>query len=169
MAASPASGINILGRKIVPMIRAQETVEWASIYFGGDSMNCSKGIRPRRPLAMVATLFGAMVLTLPAFGQQDMDPTWFNPWDAPKAAVAKSSPPGVAIHHQPRTVKYVSAAPVRRETSRQSSGIVPDHKRYSFYTSSPQRHRTTISDSELVVSPKLGRVKTPPYARPDRR
>ena len=33
------------------------------------------GIRPRRFLAMAATLFGAMVLTLPAFGQQDMDPT----------------------------------------------------------------------------------------------
>ena len=79
------------------------------------------GIRPRRFLAMAATLFGAMVLTLPAFGQQDMDPTWFNPWDAPKTAVAQSSRPRVAIHHQPRTVKHVSAAPVRRGTSRQAA------------------------------------------------
>jgi hypothetical protein len=73
---------------------------------------------------MVAMLFSTMVLTLAAFAQQDMDPTWYNPWDAPETAVARSSRPRVTIRHQPRTVEYVSAAPARSGTSR-LAGLKP--------------------------------------------
>ena len=65
-----------------------------------------------------------MVLTLAAFAQQEIDPTWFNPWEAPETAVAQSSRPRVTIHHQPRTVKDVSEAPVRSGTSR-LAGLKP--------------------------------------------
>ena len=53
---------------------------------------------------MVATLFTAMVTTLPlpAYGQQEVDPTWYNPWAAPTTAVAHSPQSQAAAHrHQP--------------------------------------------------------------------
>ena len=47
-------------------------------------MNAAKGFRQCRVLALVAVLFGAMVRALPrqAYGQQEVDPTGFDPWVA---------------------------------------------------------------------------------------
>jgi hypothetical protein len=86
------------------------TAESKSIHHRGDSMNRSTNIRPRRFLALIAMLFG--VLLLPAYGQQEVDPTWYNPWAAPNTAVVQSSQPRVAIHRHQRTVRPVSSARV---------------------------------------------------------
>ena len=92
-------------------------------------MNGSKGIRPSRVLALIATLFGAMVTTLmlPAYGQQEVDPTWYNPWAATNTAVVHSSKPQVAIHRHQGRVRPASSAPVaakfhgKRPTTRPKS------------------------------------------------
>jgi hypothetical protein len=88
-------------------------------------MNGSRNIRPRRFLVLIAMLFG--VLLLPAYGQQEVDPTWYNPWAAPTPAVAHSSQSRAAMHRHPRTVKPVSSARVagkvggKRPTTRPKS------------------------------------------------
>ncbi len=75
-------------------------------------MNRSRDIRSRRILAFeLAMLFGAIVTTmlLPAYGQQEVDPTWYDPWavntstnPAPHTVAIHSSPAPVAINqHQP--------------------------------------------------------------------
>lgn len=92
-------------------------------------MNRSKGVRPRRVLALIATLFGAMVtaLMLPAYGQQEVDPTWYNPWAATNTVVVHSAQPRVASHRRQGKVKSVSSAPVaekfhgKRPTTRPKS------------------------------------------------
>jgi hypothetical protein len=70
-------------------------------------MNHSRNINPFRFMAMIAVLCGAMVL--PAYGQQEVDPTWYNPWTPPTAAVVQSSKAQVAIHRQQKTAKVVSS------------------------------------------------------------
>ena len=77
-------------------------------------MKGSRGIKPRRVLALIAMLFGAMVTTLqrPAYGQQEVDPTWYDPWAASNTVVVHSSHPRVAVHRHQRTVRSVSSSPV---------------------------------------------------------
>jgi hypothetical protein len=94
-------------------------------------MNRSRNFKPRKVLAWMALLFGVMVTTLlPAYGQQEVNPTWFDPWPGPSAAVAQSSArspqPRAAIHRHQRVVRSVSAAPragklrAKRATTRPS-------------------------------------------------
>jgi len=82
-------------------------------------MNQLKGIGRSRVLASMAMLFGAIftILLLPAYGQQEVDPSWYDPWAAPTAAVvhpgqppavAHSSQPSVATHRHQQTVNSVS-------------------------------------------------------------
>jgi hypothetical protein len=90
-----------------------------SIHHGGDFMNELKSIGRSRVLASMAMLFGAIftIMLLPAYGQQEVDPTWYDPWAAPAAAVAHpgqplavahSSKPPIATHRYQQTVKFVS-------------------------------------------------------------
>jgi hypothetical protein len=74
-------------------------------------MNGLKRISGCRSLAMIATLFGAMVTAflVPAYGQQEVDPSWYNPWTPPNVAVAQSAQPRVIHHRHVRTVKTASA------------------------------------------------------------
>jgi hypothetical protein len=53
-----------------------------------------------RFLASIAMLFGAIftILLLPAYGQQEVDPTWYDPWAAPSTAVAHPSQPPAVVH-----------------------------------------------------------------------
>jgi hypothetical protein len=88
-------------------------------------MNRSREIRPRRVLAWMAMLFGVMVTTLlPAYGQQEVNPTWYDPWPGPNAV--HSSQPRVAMHRHQRTVRSVSPTRVagkvhvKRSTARPS-------------------------------------------------
>lgn len=58
-------------------------------------------------LALDATLLGtvALALLLPAFAQQEMDPTWYDPWAKPVAHVTKAA----AIDaNKPRKIRPVS-------------------------------------------------------------
>ncbi|HMD17884.1 MAG TPA: hypothetical protein VKH18_14555 [Terriglobales bacterium] len=73
-------------------------------------MNRLRDILPCRILASTAVLFGAMVtiLLVPAYGQQEVDPTWYDPWAAPNTVVVHSSqPPAVVPQHQ-TTVRSVT-------------------------------------------------------------
>jgi hypothetical protein len=89
------------------IISSSDYDESKSIHHGGDAMNQSRDISPCRFLAMIAVLCGAMVL--PAYGQQEVNPTWYDPWVPPAPAVVHSSQPVVAIHRQKPTVKPVSS------------------------------------------------------------
>jgi hypothetical protein len=61
-------------------------------------MNGSKSIGRCRVLASMAMLSGAMftILLLPAYGQQDVSPDWYDP--APNAAVVHPAQPVAALH-----------------------------------------------------------------------
>ncbi len=87
------------------------------------SVTASKNISPRRVLTYVAMLAGAMLTTmlLPAYGQQEVAPDWFDPYAvttpsaAPSVAVAHSAQPAiraaqpaVAFQRHEATVKSVS-------------------------------------------------------------
>jgi hypothetical protein len=78
----------------------------------------------RRVLAFMAVVLGAMLTTmlLPAHAQQEIDPTWYDPYAvhdatakaAPSAAttVALHTPqPAVVFHRHAAAVKTVSSAP----------------------------------------------------------
>jgi len=82
-------------------------------------MNGIMGIRRHRLLASSAMLFGAMftIMLLPAYGQQDVSPDWYDP--APSAtvvhpvqvpAVAHASQPAAATHQNQLTAESVSPA-----------------------------------------------------------
>ena len=82
-------------------------------------MNGIMSIGRRRLLASSAMLFGAIftIMLLPAYGQQDVSPDWYDP--APNAvavhpvqapAVAHSSQPVVAAHRYQQMAKSVSPA-----------------------------------------------------------
>jgi len=82
----------------------------------------SKAARRYRKLASSAMLLGAIftILLLPAYGQQEVDPTWYDPWAAPHAAVAYPSQPPAVVHasqspvstrRYQQTVRSVSSAP----------------------------------------------------------
>jgi hypothetical protein len=69
-----------------------------SIHHRGDFMNGSKSIGWCRVLASMAMLSGAMftILLLPAYGQQDVSPDWYDP--APNVAVVHPAQPAAAVH-----------------------------------------------------------------------
>jgi hypothetical protein len=82
-------------------------------------MNQSRDISAYRFLAMIVVLFGAMVL--PAFGQQEVDPTWFDPWAPPSAAVVQSAKPAASVHRQQPTVKRVSSVRTAKVHAKRST------------------------------------------------
>jgi hypothetical protein len=70
-------------------------------------MNRITGIGRRRLLASSAMIFGAMftIMLLPAYGQQDVNPDWYDP--APNAAVVHPvQPPAVAHASQPAVATH---------------------------------------------------------------
>jgi hypothetical protein len=71
-----------------------------------------------RRWAASAMLFGAMVtaLMLPAYGQQEVDPTWYNPWPGQNQAVAHSAQPQAASHRHQAALKRVSTAQAIRKS-----------------------------------------------------
>ncbi len=82
--------------------------------------NRSKGILRCNFLASAAMFFGAIftILLTPAYGQQEVDPTWYDPapttavvQPAQPAAAIHSSQPSVTIHRQQGTVQSASPAP----------------------------------------------------------
>lgn len=54
-------------------------------------------IKSHRYLAMMAVLFGAMITTtVPAFAQQDVDPTYYNPWSPTAGTTSTTAQPAKA-------------------------------------------------------------------------
>jgi len=60
-----------------------------------------------RKLAFDAALLGTVgfALLLPAFAQQEMDPTWYDPWAKPAAQVAKGA---ATDGKKPRKIRLAS-------------------------------------------------------------
>jgi hypothetical protein len=92
-------------------------------------MKGSRSIRPCRVPTFIAMLCGAIftILLLPAFGQQEVDPTWYDPWAAPNTVVVHSSQPQVAINRPQPKIRSVSSTRVagkvrvKRSTTRRPS------------------------------------------------
>jgi hypothetical protein len=66
-------------------------------------MRPSKAIKSRKVLAFMAVVLGAMLTTmlLPAYAQQEIDPTWYDPYaahDAVAKVAATTTPAAVAVH-----------------------------------------------------------------------
>ena len=64
--------------------------------------------------ALLATL-ALPTLTVPAFGQQEVDPTWYNPWPANKTAAqqAPAKPPAAKNDKQAHKAKAASESKVK--------------------------------------------------------
>jgi hypothetical protein len=91
------------------MISFRSSEELRSIDDGGEFMNSKHNFGSCKRFAWIAVLSGVMVTTfsLAAFGQQEVDPTWYDPW-APKTAEVQPAPPAAVQHHA--KVKHVSSS-----------------------------------------------------------
>ncbi|MGA8620076.1 MAG: hypothetical protein WB660_16330 [Candidatus Sulfotelmatobacter sp.] len=94
-------------------------------------MNGSKGVSPCKVLAYVAVLLGAMTTTLllPAYGQQEVAPDWYDPYAVPNAiantaAVHPAQAP-VAFHQHQPVVTSVSSAPSVEKSRRKRPAAAP--------------------------------------------
>ncbi len=72
-------------------------------------MKRSYRLKSRRVLALVA-LFGAMVTTMlsPAYAQQEVDPTWYNPWVSSSTAAVQTTQPKATEQVRKAKIKTVS-------------------------------------------------------------
>ena len=66
-------------------------------------MNGSNAIGRCKGLASLAILLGALftILLLPAYAQQDVAPSWYDPWAAPKLSVAHPAQAPAVVHSAP--------------------------------------------------------------------
>jgi hypothetical protein len=112
--------------------------EAKSIHHRGDFMNGLKGIGCRA-LASMAMLSGAIftLLLVPAYGQQDLSPTWYDPapsavaHPAQAAAAVHSSQLPAAPYQNQQTAKALSPAPAAtqlKNTKLDQSGRNAAHK-----------------------------------------
>jgi len=73
--------------------------------------------RSARTLALYATMWAAtaalMSLLPVAYGQQEVDPTWYDPWATPVKVVAQPSQPRTS-NHKPKQ-KTVTAVSQRKQ------------------------------------------------------
>jgi hypothetical protein len=71
-----------------------------------------------RVIALKATLLGAMALPMlmvPAYGQQEIDPTWYDPWPA---ATKTAAQPTAAKAADSKNHRKVTAASVQQRKSK---------------------------------------------------
>ena len=70
-------------------------------------MSGSNGIGRCKGLASLAILLGALftIFLLPAAAQQDVAPSWYDPWAAPATAVAHPAPAPAVAHSTPPLVE----------------------------------------------------------------
>jgi hypothetical protein len=85
-----------------------------------------RNLKSCRVLAWTAVLFGAMVATFPlsAYGQQEVDPTWFDPWTSPTTTAVQPAQPVVQHHPKVKSVsasKHVAKSGGKRSTNRPKS------------------------------------------------
>ena len=113
--------------------------ESKSVLYGGVSMNRSKAITQCRTLPYIAMLLCAIftILLVPAFGQQEVDPTWYDPWIAPSATAVNLAQPPAAVHSSQSPVatnrgkqSAMFASPARNAAKVRSKGAQLDHSRH---------------------------------------
>jgi hypothetical protein len=84
-------------------------------------------LKSRKVLAL-ATLFGAMVTTTllcPAYGQQDVDPTWYNPWAASNTTAVQTTQPKAAVQARRAKIKTVSHRTAKNSSQRVATQTKP--------------------------------------------
>jgi hypothetical protein len=66
-------------------------------------MHGSNGIGRCKGLASLAILVAALftILLLPAYAQQDVAPSWYDPWASPKVLVAHPAQAPAVVHSAP--------------------------------------------------------------------
>jgi hypothetical protein len=127
--------------------------EAKSIHHRGDFMSGLKGIGCRA-LASMAMLSGAIftLLLVPAYGQQDLSPTWYDP--APTAAVAHPAQAAAAVHSS-----QLPAAPHRNQQTAKALSPAPaatQLKNTKLDQSVPNAaHKSTAAPSGKSVSVAL--------------
>jgi hypothetical protein len=119
-----------IGCKIASMISSRSDYsELKSVQNGGDSMKTSesKAIRRSRVPAFIAMLCGAIftILLLPAYGQQEVDPTWYDPWAAPTAAAVHPAHPAAVVHPSQAHVSLAPLATHRYRATVRSASPAP--------------------------------------------
>jgi hypothetical protein len=69
-------------------------------------MKVLSGCRPFRKLALFAALLSVMLTAgmVPVYSQQDVNPTWYDPWDATNTALVYSPTAQISVHFHPGTV-----------------------------------------------------------------
>jgi hypothetical protein len=103
-------------------------------------MNRSEVMPQNSALPYIAMLLAAIlsILMLPAFGQQEVDPTWYDPWIAPNAtavnlaqppAVVHSSQSPVAMNRGKQSAMFVSPAPNAVKVRAKDAQL--DHRRHN--------------------------------------
>jgi hypothetical protein len=135
-----------------------------SILDGGLSMSTirSKAIPRSSMLASTAILFGAIftVLLVPAYGQQEVDPAWYDPTPdtamtqpAQAAAAVHSSQPAATVHARPATIQSASRTPAAakaRAKDKQLNQSRRDAARKSFGTPAARnKQQFTVGNSIL--------------------
>jgi hypothetical protein len=70
-------------------------------------MKASRGCKPFRRSALFAALLGAMLTAglVPVYGQQDVNPTWYDPWAATNTALVHSPTAQTTVPLHPGTVR----------------------------------------------------------------
>src|ERR1700746_3385691 len=92
---------------ITSMISSRCDCHESKQIYRGAFMNGSNGIGRCKGLASLAILLGALFtsFTLPAAAQQDVAPSWYDPWAAPAIAVAHPAPAPAVAHSTPPLVE----------------------------------------------------------------
>jgi len=84
----------------------------------------SRRTRLDRIFVLKATLLGAMVVpALGAYGQQEIDPTWYDPWAVHAKVVVAAAQPRVADHKLQRKVSSVTPNRQPRKAPAKRSAI----------------------------------------------
>ena len=83
---------------------------------GGSPVKKSTTPRVRRMSALMMMLSGLImtVLMIPAYAQQEVSPTWFDPWGAPEAAAAQPAKQAAKAQKPAASVKAASVKSVQR-------------------------------------------------------
>lgn len=138
----------------------------------------SKAILSSRILASIAILFGAMftILLAPVYGQQEVDPTWYDPTPdtaitqpAQAAAVVHSSQPAVTVHRKEATPQSASVAPNAAKAhakGKQFNQHGRDAARKSVGTPAARnRRQVTVGNSILEAKAAVYRSPDDPITR----
>lgn len=116
----------------------------------------SKANRRSRVPAFIAMLCGAIftILLLPAYGQQEVDPTWYDPWAAPTTAAVHPAQPPAVVHSSQATV-----AAHRYQTDRPASPALDAKKLRGKVTQLDQSRRNAApknGEAEITVTSPAG-------------